>query len=63
MLSGPVTRSELARGVRAVAVLEDIGTQQARRLLMALAGGEPEARLTQEARAALKRLDRRSGKR
>jgi hypothetical protein len=44
------------RGVRAVAVLERIGTPEARRLLEALAGGAPEARLTGEARAALLRL-------
>jgi hypothetical protein len=37
-------------------VLEDVGTAPARRILEALAGGEPEARLTREAKAALRRL-------
>jgi hypothetical protein len=41
---------------RAVATLEWIGTPAARALLHALAEGAPRARLTVEARAALKRL-------
>jgi WD40 repeat protein len=44
------------RGLRAVEVLEHIGTAAARRLLQDLAGGAPMARLTHEARAALERL-------
>jgi hypothetical protein len=47
------------RVVRAVAVLERIGTKDARRLLSDLAGGTPESRLTREARAALNRLSKR----
>jgi WD40 repeat protein len=43
---------------RAVTALEWIGTPAARDLLRTLAGGVPEARLTLDARAALKRLDR-----
>jgi hypothetical protein len=58
-LGGPVTRVEEKRAVRAVAVLEDIGTPAARRVLEALARGESEARLTRQAKAALERLGRR----
>src|SRR5262249_26780395 len=58
-LQGPITQPELLRAVRAVAVLEDIATPEARQLLERLAAGAPEARLTQEAKAALERLDRR----
>ena len=52
---------ETLREVRAVMVLEARGTAEARRLLRRLAAGLPEARLTQEARAALERLPRRPG--
>ena len=44
------------REVRAIAVLERAATPEARKLLADLAGGNPEARLTREAKAALKRL-------
>jgi WD40 repeat protein len=50
---------ERLREVRAVQVLELTGTAAARRVLAALAKGEPEARLTQEARGALQRLGAR----
>jgi RNA polymerase sigma factor (sigma-70 family) len=43
------------RHLRAVEVLERIGTPQARQLLEKLAGGAPEAWLTNEAKAALER--------
>jgi WD domain, G-beta repeat len=43
---------------RALAVLERIGSLEARRLLTVLAGGAPEAWLTREARASLQRLPR-----
>jgi WD40 repeat protein len=49
---------ETLRGVRAVEVLEGLGTPQARQLLEALARGAPGVRLTEEARAALRRLAR-----
>jgi RNA polymerase sigma factor (sigma-70 family) len=47
---------EVLRTVRAAEVLERIGTPAARRLLTTLAGGSPDACLTQEARAALDHL-------
>jgi hypothetical protein len=59
-LRGPATRPELLQSLRAVAVLEDIGTPQARRLLEELANGAPEARLTREAKSSLRRLDLRN---
>jgi hypothetical protein len=44
------------RSLRAIEVLEHIGSREAREILRALAGGAPGARLTEEARASLKRL-------
>jgi hypothetical protein len=46
---------------RALAVLERLGSEDARRVLQELAKGEPGARLTQEAKEALERLQRRIG--
>lgn len=46
------------RAVRAVAVLEYIGNAEARKILEDLSKGEPEARQTQDAKAALGRLER-----
>ena len=48
---------ETLQALRAVQVLERIGTAEARRLLKQLAQGLPAARLTEEAKAALNRLD------
>jgi WD40 repeat protein len=58
LLGGPpVIRSpELLRQLRAILVLERIGTPPARRLLEELAHGLPEARLTRAGQAALGRL-------
>jgi RNA polymerase sigma factor (sigma-70 family) len=56
--AGPPTGPSGAwlRAVRAVALLESIGTPEARAILETLATGEVEALPTQEARAALERL-------
>jgi RNA polymerase sigma factor (sigma-70 family) len=51
-----VPAPEQLRALRAVELLERIGTPEARRELERLAGGAPEARLTRVARAALERL-------
>src|SRR5262245_23854510 len=51
----PLTPSEV-QAVRAVQVLERIGTPAARRVLRALARGAPQAPLTEEAKEALERL-------
>jgi hypothetical protein len=48
------------RAVRAVEVLEAVGSAEARALLTQLAQGLPEARQTREARASLERLAKRS---
>jgi hypothetical protein len=45
--------------LRAVEVLERIGTREAEHLLKKLAKGAPEARLTREAKASLQRLAKR----
>jgi hypothetical protein len=50
---------EQARALRAVEVLEHVGTAEAKRVLEVLAAGAPEGRLTREARAALRRLKAR----
>jgi hypothetical protein len=50
-----LTPSEI-QAVRAVQVLERIGTPAARRVLRALARGAPQAPLTEEAKEALERL-------
>jgi WD40 repeat protein len=57
-LAGPASTPERVRLIRAVAVLEQIGTPEARKVLQRLAEGMPEALLTQEAKAALFRLMR-----
>jgi hypothetical protein len=56
----PISRERL-QVMRALEVLETIGNRQARQILRSLAGGLPEARITEEARRAMQRLERRSG--
>jgi dipeptidyl aminopeptidase/acylaminoacyl peptidase len=55
-----VSVGEPLRGVRAIQVLEQIGTPEARKLLEELSKGSP-ARLTRDAHAAVRRLDQRKG--
>jgi RNA polymerase sigma factor (sigma-70 family) len=50
--------AETLQAVRAVEVLEQIGSKEARAILAKLVGGAPEARVTREASAALTRLNR-----
>jgi WD40 repeat protein len=61
-VQGPIRSPELRRAIRAIEALEYIGGPQAREVLQVVAKGVPEARLTREAKAALTRLGRRSGK-
>src|SRR5262249_36646739 len=53
------TSAEELRGVRAIQVLERIGSAEARAALARVAEGAPGAWLTQQARLALKRLGQR----
>ena len=55
---GPAQSAEPRRMVRAVEVLENIGTAEARTLLESLAAGEAGTLLTTEAKASLNRLTR-----
>jgi hypothetical protein len=52
--------AEVLRGLRGLEALEYVGTEEARRLLTDLSKGAPGARLTREAQAAVRRLDRRA---
>jgi WD40 repeat protein len=52
--------SPAVRVERALQVLEAIGSPEAREVLQALARGDPRARQTQQAQAALERLQRRT---
>jgi RNA polymerase sigma factor (sigma-70 family) len=58
-LQGRSGSPEQLRRLRALEVLEQVGTSQARRLLKRLAQGAPQVLLTEEAKAVLQRLDRR----
>ncbi|MHB1422943.1 MAG: WD40 domain-containing protein [Gemmataceae bacterium] len=55
-LDNPSNLTEHLRALRAVEVLERIGTEPARKALQALAAGAADAQLTREAKAALDRL-------
>jgi hypothetical protein len=52
----PANSPERVRELRAVEVLEHIGTAEARAVLRTLAEGATDSRLTREAKASLKRL-------
>jgi hypothetical protein len=58
-LNYPLTSPNTIRELRAVEVLEHIGTAQARQVLRKLAEGAPGSRLTDAARASLERLAKR----
>ena len=58
-LSGPDQDPEQLRGLRAIECLEHMAVPGARGLLKQLGGGAPEARITLEAKAALRRLESR----
>jgi hypothetical protein len=55
-LEAPIQEPERLRALRAIEVLEQINTAEARQMLERLAKGAPESRLTQDAQAALERL-------
>jgi hypothetical protein len=54
-LEGPAT-GRVLRGIRAVGILEYVGSAEAKEVLESLAKGAPRSRITQEARDALKRF-------
>jgi hypothetical protein len=54
------TATERLQMLRAVEVLERVGSPAARGVLQTLSEGQPEARKTEEARTALQRLTRRA---
>jgi hypothetical protein len=54
-LAGPEPPGDLLQRLRAVEVLEHIGTPAAERLVRKLAAGAPDARLTEEAKSSLAR--------
>ncbi|MBY0526209.1 MAG: sigma-70 family RNA polymerase sigma factor [Gemmataceae bacterium] len=59
-VTGQVWPAETLRAVRAVEVLESIGTPEAKKELERLAQGGENARLTREAKGSLQRLSRRA---
>jgi hypothetical protein len=59
-LHGPISDLDLLRALRALEILECIGSQEAKAVLQIIAKGAPEARLTIEAKASLGRLEKRT---
>jgi WD40 repeat protein len=58
-LRQPVASPPILRALRAIEVLEKIGTRDAEQALRELAEGVPEARVTQQAKMALERIGNR----
>jgi hypothetical protein len=58
-ITGPVTSPKRLQALRAVEMLEYIGTDS-RALLQTLASGAPQARVTRDAKESLERLRQRS---
>jgi hypothetical protein len=50
------------RAARAVEILEQIGTAEARQVLLSVAKGDPKALRTREAKASLQRLSKQPGR-
>jgi len=61
-VNGQTPSAETLRAVRVVEVLERLGTPEARQVLRALASGAPGAAITDEARYAEQRLERKGVK-
>jgi WD40 repeat protein len=59
-LQGTITQPEQLRALRAIEVLEHVGTGAARDVLRKLATGAPGSRVTQEAKSSIQRLERRA---
>jgi WD40 repeat protein len=57
-LTGPLQTPEQLRAVRAVEILEHIGSNSSRRLLKKYAAGAAGARLTEDAKEAVRRLEK-----
>jgi len=57
---GPAPPPEVLQALRAVEMLEHEGSPEARQVLEAVSQGAPQARLTQDAKAALERLAKRA---
>jgi hypothetical protein len=55
-LEGPVRRPDLLRGLRALEVLERIGTSEARKVVQRIASGASDAIVTQDAKETLARM-------
>lgn len=60
-MSGSPPR-ELIRSLRALEVLEHIGSPETRQIVEKLTRGEPDALLTAEARSCLERMMRRTSR-
>lgn len=59
LIEGPETNPAQNRNLRAVEVLERIGTAPARKALLTLSKGPPQARLTREAKQSFERLEKK----